>query len=355
MGTHFILAFASLVAQPQEPPANAPQLVRVGLYVSPPFVMKEGDRYSGMAFDLWEAIARELDVHSEYREYSTFRELVQATSGGEVDVAVTNLTITQNRAEKIEFTHPWYDAGLRIMIDEDRSSGFREIVDKLNQAGFLRAYAWLGFVIVLATVLLTLFDRRFDQEFPRRWRDGLAESFYSVMSLTTSGKTSRKNPFGWLGRVCAGLWLVFGVAVVAYVTSTVTSVMTTLALTNQIHNVADLPGKTVGVFTGSVAEEYANDSALASRAYQNIDEAVQALLDGKIDAIIGDAPVLEYYAHSQREVPVSVVGPIFERDKYGFGFSKATELTKQLNLEVIGSHENDLVEELRSKYFGHAP
>ena len=40
----------------------------------------------------------------------------------------------------------------------------------------------------------------------------------------------------------------------AYVTSSVTSVMTTLSLTNQINSVADLPGKSIGVFAGSVAE-----------------------------------------------------------------------------------------------------
>jgi ABC-type amino acid transport substrate-binding protein len=41
--------------------------------------------------------------------------------------------------------------------------------------------------------------------------------------------------------------------------------MTTISLTNQINSVADLPGKTVGVFTGSVAEELARGSALSPR------------------------------------------------------------------------------------------
>jgi ABC-type amino acid transport substrate-binding protein len=74
------------------------------------------------------------------------------------------------------------------------------------------------------------------------------------------------------------------------------------------------------VFTGSVAEEFARDSALTSRSFANIDEAVAALLDKNIAAIVGDAPVLEYYAHSNPDVPVSVVGAIFEPDKYGFAW-----------------------------------
>jgi len=79
-------------------------------------------------------------------------------------------------------------------------------------------------------VLLTFFDRRFDKSFPESWREGIAESFYTVMSVATSGKPAkRSNLFGWVGRIWQGLWLVCGVAVVAYVTSSVTSVMTTLS------------------------------------------------------------------------------------------------------------------------------
>jgi polar amino acid transport system substrate-binding protein len=343
------LAVAELRAQDGAVDA---QPLRVGVYLSPPFVMEENGRYTGMAIELWEAIASNLDLHSEYEVLPSVRELVRATSAGDLDVAVTNLTITQDRAERIDFTHPWYDAGLRIMINEDRGTGFWDVVAGLHESGYLRAYAWLAFVIVVATILLTLFDRKFDKNFPRRWRDGIAESFYSVMSVATSGRLARKNLFGWIGRIWQGLWLVCGIAVLAYVTSTVTSVMTTLSLTNQIHSLADLPGKTVGVFTGSVAEDFARSSALRWRSFDHIDEAVPALLDGRIAAIIGDAPVLEYYANSHPDVPVAVVGRIFEPDKYGFGLPLNNRLTRPLAVELIGAHESGLVAEIRSKFFG---
>lgn len=37
-----------------------------------------------------------------------------------------------------------------------------------------------------------------------------------------------------------------------------------------------------------------------------------ALTVGRVDAIIADAPVLEYYEHTRAESDVSVVGQIFE-------------------------------------------
>lgn len=348
----FSLAGGATHAQQPTEPAEP---LRIGYYLSPPFVMETDGELSGMAVDLWDALATQLGLEAVYEEHHTVRELVDAAAAGTIDVALTNLTITQDRAERIDFTHPWFDAGLRIMVAEDQAAGFWDVVAGLEAAGHLRAYAWLAFVILVATVIVTLFDRHFDKDFPPRWRDGVAESFYTVMSVATSGRTpSRKNLFGWIGRIWQAVWLVCGIAVLAYVTSSVTSVMTTLSVTNYINSVADLPGRTVGVFTGSVAERYAAGSGLSHLSYAHLEDAVEALEEGQIAAVIGDAPVLEYHVYTH-EAPVSVVGAIFEPDKYGFGLQLQSELTRPLTVAIIGAHESGLIEELKVRYFGETP
>ena len=334
---------------------NMPRPVTVGLYVSPPFVIANGNDYSGMAVELWEEIAADLKLPFDYRPYPDFGSLVQATADGSIDIAVTNLTITEDRARVIDFSQPWYDAGLRVMISNESKTGFSAVVSGLRKSGYLAAYAWLAFVIVVATLLLTLFDRRFDKDFPQAWSEGVAESFYSVMSVATSGKAARKNFFGWIGRVMAALWLVCGVAVLAYVTSTVTSVMTTISLTSQINGPADLSGKTVGVFTGSVAERFAHQIGFKSESIANIDLAVDALVQGRIDAIVGDAPVLEYFDFSHPNINVSVVGKIFQPDKYGFGFGLTSDLEKSVTVKLLEKAENGRIETLRANYFGNTP
>ncbi|MCX8999732.1 transporter substrate-binding domain-containing protein [Rhizobiaceae bacterium BDR2-2] len=345
-------------AQDEDAPSLAPVSgpLTVGVYVHPPFVMKNNDGFTGMAVDLWEWLAGQLGLESEYVELDTLADLVDAVETGTIDIAVTNLTITRGRAERVDFTHPWFDAGQRIMVDEDRGASFLDVVAGLRESGHLRAYSWIAFVIVVATILVTLFDRHFDKDFPRRWRDGFAESFYTVMSVATSGKPpSRRNLFGWIGRIWQGLWLVCGIAVLAYVTSSVTSVMTTLSLTNQINSVADLPGRPVGVQTGSVSEEYARERGLNLRLFAHTQEAVEALLSGEIAAIVGDAPVLEYHAHIHPQQPVAVVGPIFAPDKYGFALPLGSALTRPLTVELIGAHESGLIAEIRTRYFGNDP
>ncbi|MEM8853140.1 MAG: transporter substrate-binding domain-containing protein [Pseudomonadota bacterium] len=327
--------------------------IKAGVHIDPPFVMKTDDGYTGMAIELWNTIAEARNIETELVEFDTIRELVGAVRDGEVDAAITAITITEARAQFIDFTHPWFDGGLQIMVSEEPRTSFENVVGGLADTGHLQAFAWIGAVILAATLLLTLFDRRFDPNFPRRWRDGMADSFYSVMTVAVSNRPpSRKNLFGWAGRILSAFWLIFGLAVVAYVTSSVTSVMTTLSLTNQINGISDLPGKTVGVLDGSTAEDFVIAEGLQRVEFSNIDQGVNMLAEGEIDAIVGDAPILDYYVHTRPEHNVAVVGEMFAPEKYGFGIGQTSQLRRPLTVELIGADESGLIEELRTKYFG---
>jgi polar amino acid transport system substrate-binding protein len=202
-----LMAQVAFAQTERETPAR---VVNVGVYASSPFVVAENNSYDGMAIDLWEVVAGNLDLATRYAVYPTFRELVDATRNGEVDAAVTNLTITRGRAETISFTQPWYDAGLRILVPDEGSAGFSSVVSGLNDAGHLRAYGWLLAVIVAATIGFTLFDRKFDPDFPKRWREGIAESFHHVVSIAAAGKAGARKTCsaGWAasGRP-SGWWL----------------------------------------------------------------------------------------------------------------------------------------------------
>lgn len=332
------------------------ETVKIGLYESPPFVMAgSAENPSGMAVDLWEKLAEGLEITSDYTVYPSMSELRKATQRGDVGVAVTNMTVTHERAKTVDFTHPWFDGGMRILTNQTADTGLAAVIRGLSSAGHLKAYGWLALVIVLSTLGLTFFDRRFDPEFPKRWRDGVANSFHNVMSVVTSGRIpSRKNLFGWVGRIWSAIWLVCGIGVLAYVTSTVTSVMTTLAITGTITGPGDLPGLTVGVFEGTVEEEFAVTMGLDTRSYPGIESAVTALGAGNISAVIGDAPVLEYYVKINPGLGLDVVGPIFEPDKYAFALEPGSPLRKPITVQLLALKEDGTIDQLKRDYFGDA-
>jgi ABC-type amino acid transport substrate-binding protein len=330
------------------------QTVRVGLFVSPPFVMQEDGHFTGMAFSLWASTAARAGFVSQYHEFSSTSALLDALHSGKIDVAVTNLSITQERAQHADFSFPWYDGGLRIMTRRPLPAGKAlSLWEGLTDAGHITFYLWLTAAVLLFTVVLTLVDRRLDKQFPRSWFAGLAESFYHVMMLITSGKTSHKPMFGSVGRIISALWLVCGVAIIAGFTSSLTSIMTTRSLEVPVSSVRDLAGRTVGVRTGSEAEHYLQTAGIHTRTFNHLTEAIPALQEGSVDAIVADAPVLEYFVHTHPDVPVSLSGPLFHPDKYGFAFPPGSTLSRPISLEVIAAHEQGELTRLRTLYFGY--
>lgn len=348
--TALIAALLLLCGITQAAAQQAP--VKAAIYVAPPFIMNAANGYTGFTWELWQQIAADLKLNYDVREVPTIAELLQLVHDGQVDVGVADLSITADRYQVMDFSQPYFDAGLRIMIDEDRTTGLRTLISDLRETGHLRVYAWIGVVILIATIVLTLIDRRWHPEFPERWRDGLAESFHHVMSVATSGSTSHRNLLGSLGTVLGAVWLACGVVVVAYVTSSITSVMTASAIKHQINSAADLTGKHVGALAGSTGESYCRDAMLDVQPFNSMDEAVKALLKGQIAAIVRDAPVLEWFDTAHPELPVTVVGPVFRTEKYGFAFPAGSPLTRQVSEAILGLKDRGVLDKLRTKYFG---
>ena len=341
--------------QSQFLPYDAAQPIKVGFYLSPPFVMKSGDRYTGMAIDLWEAAAAKLGLRYEYRPFQTTSELLRATAAGDIDIAVSNLTISSSRMLRLDFTQPWYDSGLRAMIKQDRGTSTIEVIERLEKSGYLHVYFWLATLIIGATILLTLLDRLFDPEFPHSWVHGLSDNFYHVICAISSGRTTHKPLFGAFGRLLSAFWLLCGVAIIAYITSSIASTMTTASLRNEVGNISDLARQTVGVVEGDASENTARTMALTIRLFPNMNAAVAALIDEDIDAILGDAPVLEYYDNSHPELPLTEVRGILKPEKYGFALKSGHVLTHSITAQLVEFHENGLQEKLRAKYFGITP
>jgi polar amino acid transport system substrate-binding protein len=331
---------------------SSPVPIKAGVYIAPPFVMKSGDSYTGYTWELWQQIARSLQLEYDVRSVATVPELLQLVRDKQIDIAVANLTITASRFEQMDFSQPYFDAGLRIMIDEHRHSGLSSLITGLRDSGHLRVYAWIAVLMVAATVILTLIDRRWHPEFPEKWREGFAESFYHVMSVATSGSTSHRNLLGWGGRILGALWLACGVATFAYITSSITSVMTVSTIVHQINSFSDLRGKRVGVLAGSVGEAYCRQAMLDVQSFETMEQMVSALLRGEVSALVRDAPVLEWYDNAHPELPITEVGPVFQPEKYGFALPTRSDLTRRVSEAILTLKENGTLDNLRTKYFG---
>ncbi|HEY8125498.1 MAG TPA: transporter substrate-binding domain-containing protein [Methylocystis sp.] len=352
-----VVASTPACAETSAPPAKKMQVV---VLESPPFVMKTAQGFTGFAIDLWEESAKRMGLEYEYREASTLQELLDSLTTGKSDVAVTELTINAERMERMDFSQPWFDAGLQIMIHQAPQAGVSSFFEQLEENGHLRVYLWMGLGVITASILLTALDRRVDPEFPTEWKKGFSESFYHVLSVLTSGKTNHKLVFGTYGTMIAGIWLVVGAGVVAYITSSITSVMTVntlerriwVANKDRIEDLPDLKGRLVGTLKGSVANMYVAKAGLSGRGFDTLGNLVKALAENRVDAIVGDQPSLIYHLHQHPGLPIVPVGKVIKHEKYGFALRAGSPIRVKLSKQVMLAWETGLIDRLRKKYFG---
>ena len=318
-----------------------------------PFDMKKGEVYEGYCIDLWQALAADLGLKFQYVVYPNFEELIKATETGKIDVNANSIFVTSDRLKKMDFALPFLQGGNQIMINENRTASFMKLWNGLRNSGHLEVFA-IGIAVILAgTILVTLGERRWNEEFPKDWANGLAESFYHVMSVTMTGKSNHKPLPGPLGKIMAGVWIAFGVAVVAYITSSVTSVMTVNKLHSIINGPQDLPGHKVAALRGTVAETYCKNANLDYETYSTLQDAVDALLRHEVDAIVHDAMALQWFDNSHPELPITEVGPVFEKKYCAFALPLQSPLRHELSMALLKRHESGYCESLRKHYFGN--
>ena len=103
----------------------------------------------GIDIDIVNAIAEELGIEVEFKNYG-WEPLFPAVDNGEVDFAVSSITITKERQQSYDFTDPYFTANQLILVPEDSTvEKFEDLKDKrvsvqINTTGHIVTRGLLG-------------------------------------------------------------------------------------------------------------------------------------------------------------------------------------------------------------------
>lgn len=188
--------------------------------------------------------------------------------------------------------------------------------------------------------------------FPENYKDGIWEAFWwAVVTVVTVGYGD-KTPTGKAGRIIATIWMFTGVLLISYFTASVSSILTVQRLDNNITTIQDLYNKSVGTVKGSTAAEFLASTKSYVVLFDSIEDAFLALDDGKIKAIVYDAPVLRYYSRSDGAGKVKIVGSVFERQSYGIALKSNSPYRESINQAILKLKEDGTYERIYQQWFG---
>ena len=327
-----------------------------------PFVFYHDGKFSGFSVDLWELIASHEGLSYEWVLAPTLKDLLNDIKQGRADAAVAAVSITEKREKFLDFSHPFFQSGLQIMTRQDQSSAtstaFSVLWSLLSSPSFI--YTALSFLLALVIIAHVIWwvERRRNPSFSQDYPKGAWDAFWWAIVTATSVGYGDKVPLANWGRFIAILWMILGYFIFAYFTATVTSSITVRELQGAIRGPQDLPGHKVGVVAHSTSARFmAHDGRGALvREVDRLAQALEALLAGKIDAIVHDSPVLLYHAtHSNKEA-LRVTGPVFHKEAYGIVFPEGSKLREPVNRALLAIMENGEYARLHDKWFGpHRP
>jgi polar amino acid transport system substrate-binding protein len=348
---------ASVRAQtgPTQPPAAAApalprgQTVAIATRAVAPFVMKEGSGLTGFSIDLWNAIAVELGIKSQYVVIDTLPKLLEAVRSGQTAAGVAAISITSQRGATLEFSQPMFRSGLSIMVPSD-SRGGMNVMAIFFSWEMLKAVGIFALILVIPAHLIWLLARGRDDGLPiaRSYFPGIFDAiFWCAESMAGA---PQGHPSRVFARIAAVLWLYAGIVLIAYFTAFATTSMTMQSLRGEITGPGDLRGKRVAVVEGSTSAEYTRELGAATRNHKDFSSAAKAVIDGEVDAAVYDAPVIMYYV--KNEPRAQMVGSQFRPEGYGIIFPLNSPLRRPVDTALLKLVENGTYDTLYRKWFG---
>jgi len=333
-----------------------PAPLRVVTKTFTPFVTYEDGSYTGFSIELWAEIAKQLDREYRLKQVDSVDTLLEDVRLGQSDIGIAGVSMTADREEIVDFSHPFFDSGLQIMVRDLPNHPIESLVTGLIQIVTTpQLYYGIGlFVLTLAIAAHAVWflERRHNDEFHGSYWRGIWDSFWwSAVTVTTVGYGD-KAPRTATGKLFALVWMCAGYFVFAYFIATVTTTFTVDRLENAIGQPDDLQGKIVGTIDASTAEQFLIDRDIRATSFNNTQTLYQALRFGNLDAVVYDAPVLQHYSLNAGSGEVEVVGPVFERQNYGIVLPQGSTYREEVNAALLELREDGTYDEIYARWFG---
>src|SRR5690625_1503363 len=211
-----------------------------------PFEFEEDGEYVGFDIDIINEIADRVGFEVDLAT-TNFDGIIPGLQTGTFDIAIAGMTITEERAQSVDFTNPYYKSGLRIAVAADN---------------------------------------------------------------------------------------------------------------DEVTGLEDLAGLTIATRLGSTSAAYIEENieGATPNMYEQLDQAYLSVQGGGSDAVLYDAPNVEYYILTSGEGRLKIVGDLLEAQDYGIAVSKGNEdLVAAMNEALAGMIEDGTYSEIYEEWFGSEP
>uniref|UniRef100_A0A8C3HC10 Glutamate receptor n=1 Tax=Chrysemys picta bellii TaxID=8478 RepID=A0A8C3HC10_CHRPI len=289
------------------------------------------------------------------------------------DMAIGSLTINEERSEIIDFSVPFVETGISVMVS--RSNG------TVSPSAFLEPYSpavWvMMFVMCLTVVAVTVFIFEYFSPvgYNRSLADGkrtggskftIGKSIWLLWALVFNNSVPVENPKGTTSKIMVLIWAFFAVIFLASYTANLAAFMIQEEYVDTVSGLSDRkfqkpqdqypPLKFGTVPNGSTEKNIRSNypdmhNYMVKYNQRSVEDALQHLKSGKLDAFIYDAAVLNYMARKDEGCKLVTIGSgkVFATTGYGIALQKGSRWKRPIDLallQFLGDDEIEMLERL---------
>ncbi|XP_053087485.1 glutamate receptor ionotropic, NMDA 2B [Pangasianodon hypophthalmus] len=287
-------------------------------------------------------------------------------------MAVGSLTINEERSEVIDFSVPFIETGISVMVS--RSNG------TVSPSAFLEPFSadvWVMMFVMLllvSAIAVFVFEYFSPVGYNRCLADGrepggpsftIGKAIWLLWGLVFNNSVPVQNPRGTTSKIMVSVWAFFAVIFLASYTANLAAFMIQEEYVDQVSGLSDKkfqrpndfspPFRFGTVPNGSTERNIRNNykemhSYMVKFHQRNVDEALQSLKAGKLDAFIYDAAVLNYMAGRDEGCKLVTIGSgkVFASTGYGIAIQKDSGWKRHVDLAILQLFGDGEMEELEA-------
>ncbi|KAL0670754.1 hypothetical protein Bca4012_033458 [Brassica carinata] len=325
---------------------------------------------TGYAIDIFEAALKKLpySVIPQYYGYESpennYNHLVQQLYEGKWDAVVGDITITANRSLYVDFTLPYSESGVSMVVP------LRDSKNK-NAWVFLQPWSldlWVTTVCFFVVIgfVVWLLEHRVNTDFRGPPHHQIGTSFW--FSFSTMNFAHREKVVSNLARFVVVVWCFVVLVLTQSYTANLTSFLTVQRLQPSATNVEDLirNGESVGYQHGTFVRDFLrnlNFSETQLKPFASAEECDDLLSKGTwkggIAAAFDEVAYLKDIVshncskYAMVEPSFKTVGfePSFKTAGFGFAFPKNSPMTKDVSIAILNVTQGKEMRRIENKWF----
>ena len=322
----------------------------VGTKIAPPFSMKKPNgQWYGVSIDLWKEIAKKLNLHYKFQE-DTLDGLIDKIKNKKIEVAIAAITVSAKREHFADFSNGYYTEVLSIAIPKNEGSIIKDVFNKLFSYTTLWVVLAIIVVIHIAGIAFWLMERtdgnNQGKSSIKRISSGI---WWAAVTLATLGRGD-VIPKTKGGRVVAIVWMFVSVFVIALIIAAFTSFFTSAQKIYFINSFKDLDKGKIATIRNSYSDEILRKRGLLPVYYNSLKEALNAVKNEEVDAIVYDKQLLKYMIDRYFKDSLTLTKEYFMPQSYSLIFKEDCHLKESINRALLEVLESEKWKIIKDKY-----